>query len=67
MRYDQLLEVDGIKTRALLDTGSGSSYCSSKLADALQKEPKEVVTKRVEMMLGSTTTKVEIYEATIAT
>ena len=60
-----IIEVDGIKVRALLDTGSGSSYASSKLIDALKKRPKEVQTKRVEMTLGSTTTKLEIYPVTI--
>ena len=60
-----IIEVDGIKVRALLDTGSGSSYASSKLIDMLKKRPKEVQTKRIEMMLGSTTTKLEIYPVTI--
>ena len=60
-----LIEVDGIKTRAQLDTGEGNSYASAKLIDALKKRPKEIKTKRIEMMLGSTTAKVEIYPATI--
>ena len=60
-----LLEVDGIKTRALLDTGAGSSYASARLINALHKQPTETKTKRIEMMLGSTTTKVEIYNVKI--
>ena len=60
-----LLEVHGIKTRALLDTGAGSSYASAKLIDALHKQPAETKTKRIEMMLGSTTTKVQIYKVNI--
>ena len=63
--YPTVNKVDGIKVRALLDTGSGSSYASSKLIDMLKKRPKEVQTKRIEMMLGSTTTKLEIYPVTI--
>ena len=47
----------------MLDTGAGSSYASAKLIDTLNKRPKETVTKR--MMLGSSTTKVEIYSATL--
>ena len=31
--------VDGIKVRALLDTGSGSSYASAALIDRLSKRP----------------------------
>ena len=60
-----LVEVNGIKTHALLDTGAGSSYASSSLTNALKKKPKAVKTKRIEMMLGSTTTRVEIYAATV--
>jgi len=60
-----LVEVDGIKTHALLDTGAGSSYASAKLINALNKQPKETVTKRIYMMLGSSTTRLEIYTGTL--
>ena len=60
-----LVEIDGIKTHALLDTGAGSSYASAKLINALKKKPKEVKTKRIEMMLGSSTTKVQIHRANL--
>ena len=60
-----LVEIDGIKTHALLDTGTGSSYASAKLINALKKKLKEVKTKRIEMMLGSSTTRVEIYTANL--
>ena len=59
------IEVDGIQTRALLDSGARISYTSAKLTEALQKKPKEVKTKWIEMMLGSTTMKVEIYSANV--
>ena len=54
-----MVEVDGIKTHALLDTGAGSSYASSSLTsltNALKRKPKVVKAKRIKMMLGSTTT-----------
>ena len=60
-----LVEIDGIQTHALLDTGAGSSYASAKLIEALHKKPKHVETRRVDMMLSSTTTKVEIYSASV--
>ena len=60
-----LLEIDGIKTRALLDTGAGSLYASARLINALHKQPTETKTKHIEMMLGSTTTKVEIYNVKV--
>ena len=56
-----LVKVNGIKTRALLDTGAGSSYASAQLINALHIKPAEIQTKRIEMMLGSMTTKVEMY------
>ena len=60
-----LVEIDGVKAHALLDTGVGSSYASAKLIDAINKKPKQVMTRRVDMMLSSTTTKVEIYSANL--
>ena len=60
-----LVNVDGIKTRALLDTGAGSSYASAQLINALHKRPAETQTKRIEMMLGAMTTKVEMYNVTV--
>lgn len=39
-----LVKVDGITTRALIDTGTGSSYASA---------PSEVTIKHVEMLIGS--------------
>ena len=60
-----LVNVDGIKTRALLDTGAGSSYASAQLINALHKKPAETQTKRIKMMLGFMTTKVEMYNVTV--
>ena len=60
-----LVEINGIKTHALLDTTARSSYASTKLVNALNKKPKEVKTKRIEMMLTSSTTRIEIYSANI--
>ena len=60
-----IVEIDGNKTRALLDTGAGGSYASNKLINALKKKPKEVKTKTIEMMLGSTTARTEIYLANL--
>ena len=60
-----LVEVEGIKTHAFLDTGAGSSYASTNLINALKKRPKEVKTRRIEMMLTSSTTRIEIYSANL--
>ena len=60
-----LLEVDGIKTCALLDTRAGSSYASAKLVNALRKKPAKIKTKKIKTMLGSMTIKVELYDVNV--
>ena len=56
-----VVNVDGIKRRALLDTGAGSSYISS-LANPLKKNPSRKDYKQIETMLHTTTRKVEVYK-----
>ena len=51
--------VDGIKCRALLDTGAGSSYASAALVERLNKRPTHIEHKQIEMMLCSTIQKVQ--------
>ena len=60
-----LVEIHGVKAHALLDTGAGSSYASAKLIDATNKKSKQVMARRVDMILSSTATKVEIYSANL--
>ena len=56
----------GTKCRALLDTGSGSSYASAKLVEQLNKKPSESKVTRVEMLMGSATRRVEIFNVNIS-
>ena len=58
--------VDGIKCRALLDTGAGSSYASAALVERLNKLPTHVEHKQIEMMLCSTIQKVRSYTVKVA-
>lgn len=58
--------VDGIKCRALLDTGAGSSYVSAALVKRLNKRPTHVEHKQIEMMLCSTIQKVQSYTVKVA-
>ena len=58
--------VDGIKCRALLDTGSGSPYASATLIENFNKKPVRTEHKQIEMMVCSTTQKINSYEATIS-
>lgn len=60
-----LVKINGIKARALLDTGAGSLYASAQLVNALHIKPAEIQTKLIEMILGSMTTKVEMYDINV--
>ena len=60
-----LLKVDGIITRALIDTGARSLHISTKVGDMLNKKSCKISTKRVEMLMGSHLTKLETYNITI--
>ena len=55
-----IVDVEGIKCRALLDTGAGSSYASAALLDRLKKRQVTREVRKIEMMLGSTTREVEL-------
>ena len=57
------MKVDGIITRALTDTGAGSSYVSAKVGDMLK--PCETSTERVDMSMGSHLTRMETFDVTV--
>ena len=59
------IKVDGITCRALIDSGVGSSYASAKLLDLLKKRPSETKTKRVDMLISSKVTKLEVYDTVV--
>ena len=59
------MSVDGIKSRALLDTGAGSSCKSSTIVSKLNKQPVRRDTKKIEMMLYTTNSKLSICNVTI--
>ena len=44
-----IIEVNGIKCRALIDSGAGSSYVSAKLIEFLRMKPAEIQTKTIDM------------------
>ncbi|KAL9967213.1 hypothetical protein ACROYT_G025391 [Oculina patagonica] len=47
-----VVEVLGVKCRALLDTGAGSSYASAALLDGLKIRPHQREVRQIEMMSG---------------
>ena len=48
------VQVEGIKCRALLDSGAGRSYTSAKLLDRLSSHRIKKEVRKIEMMLGAT-------------
>ena len=56
-----LIKVDGITCRAVLDTGSGSSYNSASLLNKPRKESMRRDSKKIEMMLYTANSKVDNY------
>ena len=61
-----IVDVDGIKCQALLDTGAGNSYASAALIKQLGKQPSRMVHKRIDMMMCSTNQKIYQYDVKIS-
>ena len=61
-----VVQVEGIKCRALLDTGAGSSWASNSLLELIKKKPIRKEYKRIEMMMTSTTRVMEVYDLEIS-
>ena len=57
------MKVNGIKCRALIDSGAGSSYASAKLTHLLNIRPSETRTAKVDMLLDSKVSRLENYNA----
>ena len=60
-----VVKVINIMCRVLLDTGAGSSYASASLLDRLKLKPIKKETRNIDMMMCSTTKKLEIYDVEI--
>ena len=54
------IEVEGVKCRALIDTGAGSSYESSNLINKINKKPIRRESKRIETLMHSVVTKTDL-------
>ena len=61
-----VVDVDGIKCRALLDTGAGRSYTSAALINQPRKQPSRMEHKRIDMMMFSTNQKIYQYDVKIS-
>ena len=56
-----VVEVAGIKCRALLDSGAGSSYASAALLERIGAKPHHSGLRKIEMMLGASSRLMEVY------
>ena len=56
-----IIRVNGVKCRALLDTGSDSSYISESFIDLLKINPVRNEYKTIETLTNSTTKNLKIY------
>ncbi|PFX34964.1 Uncharacterized protein K02A2.6 [Stylophora pistillata] len=61
-----VVDVDGIKCRALLDTGAGSSYASAALIKEIGKQLSRMEQKRIDTMTCSTNQKIYQYDVKIS-
>ena len=61
-----VVDVDGIKCRALLDTGAGSSYASAALIKEIGKQLSRTEQKRIDTMMCSTNQKIYQYDVKIS-
>ena len=57
-----VIKVNGIKCRALIDSGSGSSYISATLINMLKTKPVTIQTKLVEMLMSSKQVRMETFD-----
>ena len=56
-----VVEVAGIKCRALLDSGAGSSYASAALLERIGAKPHHSGLRKIEMMLVASSRVMEVY------
>ena len=56
-----IIDIEGIKCRALIDTGAGASYASSTLIDRINEKLIRKQYKRIETIMGSSTKSIPVY------
>ena len=57
-----IIEVNGIKSRALIDSGASSWYVSAKLIELLRIKPTNVQKKTIDILMSSKIAKLEVYD-----
>ena len=57
-----VIDVNGIRCRALVDSGAGSSYVSAKLIQLLGVKPSTIETRNIDMLMTSKVARFEVYD-----
>lgn len=57
-----VIEVNGIKCKALINSGAGSSYVSARLIELLHLKPTDDQTKTIDMLMSSKLARLEVYD-----
>ena len=60
-----IIDIEGIKCRALIDTGAGASYASSTLIDRINKKHIRKKYKGTETIMSSSTKSIPVYSVEI--
>ena len=61
-----VVHVNGVKCRALLDSGSGSSYALAVLLKTIGVKPISSEMRQIEMMLSTTTRRMDVYTVNVS-
>ena len=61
-----VVKVNGVKCRALLDTGATGTYISALLVDLLKVKPARTLTRGIKTIMGLVTKRIETYDANIS-
>jgi len=61
-----IVKVNGVKCRALLDTGATGSYLSAFLVDLLKVKPSCILTRGIKTIMGLVTKRIETYDVEIS-
>ena len=61
-----IVDVNGIKCRALLDTGATSSYASAYLLNHLNVKPTQRIKRRIQTITGTVNKTIEVYQISIS-
>ena len=61
-----IVSVEGVKCRALINTGAGASYNSSKFVSLVNNKPVRTETKTIQTLMNSSSKKIPIYSVQIS-